>query len=71
MIEKIYGTPGCVLCLRAKKMYPDAQYINFVTLDDVERNSLINKIQESGQTSAPILVDAEDKLISHVEAGIS
>lgn len=70
MIKKIYSLVGCTKCMIAKNKFKDAEYIMLNDLDSNERESIINKAKEKEVYAAPILIDENDDILTHQEAGL-
>jgi len=70
VVKKIYSLIGCTKCLQAKKKFPEAEYIMLNELTSEERDNIIQQSTSIGLVSAPILIDENEKILTHEEAGI-
>lgn len=70
MITRIYALPNCYKCAQAIKLFPEAQLIYINILPEEEKEDILKKAKKVGQISAPILMDSDENIITHEEAGL-
>ena len=67
----IYAVLNCPKCVTAKKKFPEAEYCLLTNLNKNKKEKVMEMAFDSGNLTAPILINNDGNIITHKDACIN